>query len=215
MSTKQHVVITGTGRSGTTFLVELLTYLGLDTGFTPENLDSRRYELARAGLEYDLTMEECPYIVKKIRFCEHARQILSQNDIRIDHVFIPMRDLYSAAESRRFVQKSTLSEMSPIDRWALSEIKKELPGGLWHTTSSEAGEQERILLEQLYELLLALSDTMVPVTVMRYPRIVNDAAYLFHKLEPVLQGIPFERFDAAFAKTVRPDLVHSFSENDR
>ena len=30
---RRHLVITGVGRSGTTFLVELLTGLGLDTGF--------------------------------------------------------------------------------------------------------------------------------------------------------------------------------------
>ena len=39
-SPRKHVVITGTGRAGTTFLIEVLTILGLDTGFNIEELSS-------------------------------------------------------------------------------------------------------------------------------------------------------------------------------
>ena len=37
MTPRRHVVITGTGRAGTSFLVELLTHLGLETGFGVES----------------------------------------------------------------------------------------------------------------------------------------------------------------------------------
>lgn len=215
MSPRKHVVITGTGRSGTTFLVELLTHLGLDTGFTPENLDSRKYEIARAGLEHDIRWENSPYIVKKPRFNEYAQEVLNRGDIIIEHVFVPMRDLYSAAESRRFVEKSTLSQLSFVERMAVARSGEPLPGGLWRTTSVEPGEQEKVLLEQVYDLLYTLSDTSIPLTLMRFPRIVHDCRYVFGKLQPILVGIPYERFAEAFAKTARPELVHSFREADR
>lgn len=215
MATRRHVVIAGTGRTGTTFLVELLTYLGLDTGFTRESLESKKHKEARAGLEHDIRREGCPYIVKNPSFHEYATEVLQRDDIVIDHVLIPMRDLYAAAESRRFVEKNTLAQMSFAERLAVAESKEALPGGLWLTYSTEPGEQERILLWQFYDLLLALCDAAVPMTFMRYPRIVTDCPYLFEKLKPVLGDIKYEAFAAAFDKTARPGLVHNFSESDR
>jgi hypothetical protein len=215
MSPRRHVVIAGTGRAGTTFLVELLTHLGLDTGFNTQTIQSKKYKDARAGLEHDIRMEKCPYIVKNPRFHEYAAEVLRRDDVVIEHVFLPMRDLYSAAESRRLVEKSTLSQLSFSERLAVAESQHPLPGGLWLTTSTERGEQEGILLWQFYDLLLALCDAAVPVTFMRYPRIVKDCPYLFEKLNPILRDITYESFAAAFDKTVRPELVHSFNENDR
>ena len=54
-----HVLITGTGRTGTTFLVQLLTNLGLDTGYTRQNMTL--FEYARAGLEHNVTHKNAPY----------------------------------------------------------------------------------------------------------------------------------------------------------
>jgi hypothetical protein len=47
--TKHHIIISGTDRSGTTFLVQLLTALGLDTGFT--DLTSPVFANCDAGME--------------------------------------------------------------------------------------------------------------------------------------------------------------------
>lgn len=55
MFSRPHVVITGTGRTGTTFLVELLTHLELDTGFTAESVTQMKDQTGRAGLEHDIS----------------------------------------------------------------------------------------------------------------------------------------------------------------
>jgi hypothetical protein len=214
MSLRKHVVITGTGRSGTTFLVELLTHLGLDTGFSLERLQAKVHKGARAGLEYDLRRANCPYIVKAPAFCDYAEEVIRRGDIIIEHVFVPMRDLYSAAESRRFVETSTLSGSSFLERLHAAETRQELIGGLVGTTSTEPGKQEEILLRRIYALMLAISDTAVPVTVMRYPRIVTDCSYLFEKLKPILRDITYESFADVFSRTARPDLVHRFHQSD-
>lgn len=198
MPTRHHVVITGTGRAGTTFLVELLTHLGLDTGYRVEDLSSRKHRLSHAGLENDIRRGTCPHIVKSPWFCDHAGEVLSRKDIVIEHVFVPIRHLHAAAESRRHVARQDVAM-----------------GGLWHTTSSEPGVQEKVLLNQLYKLMLALSEHHVPVTLMRYPRIISDSSYLYGKLKPILTGVSLSSFTAAFRATARPELVHRFHEEDR
>jgi hypothetical protein len=204
---RRHVVISGTGRTGTTFLVLLLTHLGLDTGFKPGEAEARIDKVGRAGLEHDPRTEDAPYVVKTPWFCDFAHAVVDRADIVIEHVFIPVRDLHAAAESRRHVfETNALNARDP---------KKIVAGGLWHTHSSEPGRQEDVLLRQIYKLLLALSGTTIPVTLMRYPRLASDSAYLFEKLMPVLGGITYEAFEAAFQKTVRPDLVNSYNSEDR
>lgn len=46
---RRHVVITGTGRTGTTFLVALFTHLGLDTGLLPDEVEANTDAIAAQG----------------------------------------------------------------------------------------------------------------------------------------------------------------------
>jgi hypothetical protein len=215
MSVRNHIVITGTGRTGTTFLVELLTHLGLDTGFNADDIVVNKHKDARAGLEYDIRKEPCPFIVKNPWFCDYASEVIAREDIVINHIFIPIRDLHAAAESRRHVTQTGISNLPLAKRLKHMIRPKGIPGGLWHTQSSEPEKQETILLQHLYKLLLAVSSTTIPVTFMHYPRIVKDSSYLFKKLAPILPHVSFESFAETFHKTVRPDLVHTFNPNDR
>ena len=63
------VIITGTGRAGTTFLVRLLTELGLETGISRKNWHKKFYPACNAGLEHNLLDPETPYIVKNPALC--------------------------------------------------------------------------------------------------------------------------------------------------
>jgi len=208
---RRHVVISGTGRAGTSFLVELLTHLGLDTGYEPEVVESRKFKMARAGLEHDIRRPGSPYIVKSPNFCNYSEEVLKRDDIKIEHVFVPVRDLTAAAESRRFVTTQTVASM-PVHRRLWHHLfPRSVKGGV-HPRNVD--QQEQVLLGQVYNLALSLSGTTIPVTLMRYPKIVNDAYYLYQKLQPVLKDMPFAEFESTFARVVRKDLVHSFSPND-
>jgi hypothetical protein len=206
---RSHVVITGTGRAGTSFLVQLLTYLGLDTGFSPQRM--ALHSSSRAGLESDIRLEDSPYIVKSPWFSIHAEEVIqNRKDIIIDHVYIPIRDLHAAAESRRYVTKVTKAKLDPAESDKVDSSA--IPGGLWLTR--EESQQEVVLMNQLYKLVLALSDSTIPVTLLRYPRIVKDSGYLYAKLKPILKEITFAQFESVFNKTVIPSFIHSFNEND-
>lgn len=197
-----HVVITGTGRSGTTFLMELLTTLGLDTGFDPSNIN--KHLIARAGLEINLLdAVSPPFIVKDPSFTLYFRDVLARNDIAIDHVFIAVRDIEAAAESRRFV-----NEASNTEKYNDGEI----PGGLTGTT--DGSEQENILKNRIYNLVLQLSETDCNVTCLQYPLMIENSFYLYEKLAPILRGVKNDYFDTIFNAVVDKTLVHKFSKND-
>jgi len=211
MSCRKHVVITGTGRAGTTFLVELLTALGMDTGYEVDDLPTRKSTIARAGLEHDIRHDDSPYIVKSPFFCDYADEVLARPDIRVDRIFVPIRDLYAAAESRRQVEQSTMSAMSVLRRIRRRFKRKALPGGLWSVASGDADDQERVLLEKLYRLMLGVSGHLVPTTFLRYPLLVEDSTYLLEKLRPILTGMSHDQFRTAHQKIARRELVHDFA----
>ena len=189
-----------------------MTHLGLNTGFRVEELDTRKHKLSRAGLEFDIESENCPFIFKSPRFCDYAEEVISRNDIIIEHVIVPMRDLNAAAESRRHVVRTGVSELSFFNQLKHLVRPRIFRGGLWHT--SKPKDQEDVLSIQIYKLILALSNTSIPITFMRYPRIVKDRMYLYEKLKPAIGNMDYDLFCEAFDKSARPALVHSFNEND-
>lgn len=194
--TRHHLIISGTGRAGTTFLVQLLTELGLDTGFA--DITSGLYANAHAGMERDIRRPNAPYVIKSPLLCDHLAEAL-QDDVVIDHALVPVRDLYSAAQSRRDV----------TERSDPASYPNGVPGGLWHTDQSE--QQEAVLAWQLYKLIYTLCAHDIPVTLLLFPRLVTEADYLYRKLSPVLGAIEFGLFHQTFERVVRPELVHTFA----
>jgi len=104
------IIITGSGRAGTSFLVQLLTRLGEDTGFTPG--DEPYSEKLRAGCEqYSITnllngdanreiITAAPRVLKSPDWALVLKDLLRYGWIEVDHVLIPFRDCEEAARSR-------------------------------------------------------------------------------------------------------------------
>lgn len=194
---RRHIIISGTGRAGTTFLVQLLTELGLATGFSKgHGVDTN----SRAGMELDLRDPNSPYVVKSPWLCDYLDELLEGGDVVVEHAIIPVRDLYAAAQSRRHV--ATAAPDNPAG----------IPGGLWHTTNPQ--DQESILTEQLYKLIYALAKHDVPTSLLLFPRLVNDSEYLFRKLKFLLGDIEYNAFQKAFQAVRRPEFVHDFKNNN-
>ena len=204
---RKHVVITGTGRTGTTFLVQVLAELGFDTGAGSEDPWKRIDKNARAGIENNIRVSNAPYIIKSPAFSVYVHDVLEREDIEIEHIYIPMRDLAAAAESRRYVVREVLEGTSSVR-------PSQIPGGLVGTDDPK--KQEVYLLNVIYHLLFHVSKTQIPVTLLMYPRLVQDYEYLYKKLVPILQDkVHHDDFVNAFQKVVRPDWVHHFTDQDR
>lgn len=94
--TRRHLVIAGTGRAGTSFLVRLLGDAGLDVGDFPE--DAWRPEI-RAGLErrFDARQGRLPYVVKDPWLWTYLDDVDPE---AIHALVVPVRDLTQVAQSR-------------------------------------------------------------------------------------------------------------------
>jgi len=204
---RHHLVITGVGRSGSTFLVELLTRLGLDTGFEPETVRQHVEPRSRAGLERDIRDDDAPYVVKSPKFIECAAEVLRDDRVVVDRAILLVRELDRAAESRRRVDALAQRELSPWARLRHARTPLAVPGGIWGAPTRGREAQESALGARLATLLLELADSHVPLTLVRFPRMVRDPEYLYAKVGPLARDLPFRQFCAAFRDTARPDLV--------
>lgn len=197
--TVHHIIISGTGRSGTTFLVQLLTDLGFDTGFNSitENIDS----ISNAGMEKNLNDINAPYIVKSPWLCDSLEEIITKRNIAIDYAIIPIRSLFQAAESRRSVYKN-----APADK-----PKNMQNGGLWKTSIPE--QQESILLYQFYTIMHTLTKLNIPTLLLDFPRLATDSEYLYTKLQVVFSDLLLENFKTSFDRISNPLMIHDFKSN--
>ena len=218
MNREHKVIITGTGRAGTTFLVRLLTELGLDTGYTPAGARALVNAHSQAGLELDLgggirppTARDwlcrprhafrsrwggpprTPYVVKNPSLCDNLDEILAGGRVVIDHVYVPLRNLDEAALSRIRVGGANGSR----------------PGGLWKT--GDPSRQKVVLAEMFFQLMHTLARHDIPHTFLLFPRLVDDWTYTHHKLWHLVRDIEGETFRAAFARVADRRLVHRFA----
>ena len=184
------VVIAGTGRAGTTLLVQVLTDLGLDTGFKP---GIQANSEARAGLEKNILAANAPRIVKSPRLSTDLGPLLDRGEVAVEHLVIPVRDLDVAAASR-------------VRAASYGRSLNAQGGMLWGTKRPTA--QRQALAEVLAELLVTAARHDIPTTLLYFPRFASDPEYLHRKLcafEPDLALADVER---VLAERYRPDYVH-------
>jgi hypothetical protein len=186
---RPRILITGTGRAGTTLLLQLLGDLGLDTGFPPDApIDDR----VHAGLEAPLDDPDGPWIVKSPTAVRRLDDLLTRGVVALEHVIVPMRDLDVAAASR--VRNTQYG----------ADLAS--PGGLLGTRRATHQREALALLQ--YELVWTLTRHEIPFTTLEFPRFAGDAGYLHRHLGFLAPDVPVERWREAVAARVRPDLIH-------
>jgi len=183
------VLITGTGRAGTTLLVQVLTDLGMDTGFTSDALVD---EQARAGLEAPLDDPAGPRIVKSPTVIRRLGRLLASGTVELEHVIIPMRALDVAAASR-VRQTKYGADLRTF-------------GGLLGTRYATKQREALALLQ--YELVYVLATYDVPHTLLLFPRFASDWEYTHRKLGFLDPNVPATRWREVFEARVVPGLIH-------
>ncbi len=197
-STLAKVIITGPGRSGTTFLVQLLTRLGFDTGYTPH--DEHYNDKWRAGcekrIELDLgsTVEEwkaelavAPRILKSPEWALVLKGFVQAGILDVEYVFIPVRDLDVAAASR--IDAGLDWQVCETDDYAYKVM--------------DQASVHALALGRAIEACLICD---IPYTMPLFPRLVQDEQYCYDCLSKCFE-IDRDEFAEAFSGLARPEQV--------
>jgi hypothetical protein len=204
---RHHAVIAGTGRAGTTFLVQFFAACGIETGDVTE-LDER----ANAGLEIPLNSPNAPYLAKDpwlYTYCDS----LDLNELAIDVVILPLRDLHDAAASRLIQEKSRVIE-GMSDHFAFSNEYGVVSGGSVY--SLETLDLERQLAVGFYKVLHWAVANDLRVILADFPRLVDDRDYLLDSLWPWLGTLcTREVAEAAFDATADSSKVKAPVEGEQ
>jgi hypothetical protein len=182
------IIVAGTGRAGTTLLIDVFTQLGLDTGFRPGPVVDRE---ARAGLERGIFVENAPRIIKNPGLSTKLRSILDDGRIEIEHVIVPVRSLDVAVASRVRVS----------DYGRRHGVKGGMVGG------KTPRSQRTYLADVFYELVWTLVEYDVPHTFLAFPRFTTDPAYTYEKLAWLLTGVTEAQFREVLESRVDSKII--------
>ncbi len=205
----RHLLIAGTGRAGTSFLVQYLAALGLDTVVDRPD-GGRWFEAAQAGFEF-LPIGDAatwPYVIKSPWLADCIDAVLARTDIAIDAVIVPVRDLAEAAASRVITERRAVYERAPwqaqLDKtW---DSAGQTPGGIVY--SLHAIDQARILAVGFHHLVQRLVAADIPVVLLSFPRFIDDGNYLYARLRHLLPAdVAEERALAAHRTLADSDKV--------
>ena len=166
------ILISGTGRCGTTFLIKLFTFLGFNTGFNKNNYDNYIFTNCNSGMEKNYN--ETNYILKNPNFIEKIDDIIMDN-IKIKYMIIPIRDYIESAQSRLNHGNDN--------------------GGLWQATNIENQVEfyNKIMANYLYSMVKYDINTIF----LDFNMMISNSMYLYNKLKIILdeENISFEDFD--------------------
>lgn len=190
LSARSHLLIAGTGRAGTSFLVRYLSELGLDTTLSRRGGWKGGWnEDANAGLE-ELPVAadpaDLPYVIKSPWAYEMADEQLSNPALHLDAAILPMRDIVEAAASRTVLELRAMHEQAPwmADLSRNWETWCHTPGGTVYSLNPV--DQARLLAMGFHRLVERLAAADVPMLFLSFPRFIEDAGYLYSRLRSVL-----------------------------
>lgn len=168
----EKILITGTGRCGTTFLIKLFSFLGFDTGYNEENYNEYIYPNCNSGMERPY--ESNFYILKNPTFMADIKTILEDTTIKIKTIIVPIRDFEKSAESRN---KHTYDA-----------------GGLWNAVDKIS--QIKYYKDIFINFIYFTTKYDVNTIYLDFDKMINDKTYLFNKLINILneKNIDFEKF---------------------
>lgn len=186
------IIITGAGRSGTSFLTKVFTRLGYDTGMVP--YEESYSDEHRAGCELSINFketppEEVPAVIKSPQLAFVLKKLIS--DYPIGYVLIPMRDLYTSAESR-------------VDTGLLWEQ----PDEFVNPDIDDIGRQVIINACAIGFAIEACVVTGTPFKIMRFPDFALSEEYCWNCLSSIISGaVPRHTFKDVFRKTSNPKSI--------
>jgi hypothetical protein len=179
------ILITGTGRCGTTFLIKLFSFLGFHTGYNRQNFIGAISRNCNSGMERKYN--EPFAVLKNPLYILQMETIMQDPSVNVTCVIIPIRKFEDAAISR--VRKGRNA------------------GGLWNASDAESQIQHyyKIMSEYLY----VQTKYEIPSLFLDFDQMVSDPRYLFRKFQSLMEerDISYEQFADVYeeaSKSSRP-----------
>ena len=191
VSIKESILITGTGRCGTTFLVALFTLLGMDTGFTSETLKDNIHDKTKGGLEEQPGNYK---ITKNPSFIFMIESYILQHKQVPKMVIIPVRNFNESVESRykNTEEQGLLDEPKPVEITASKGA-----GGLWNADTKE--EQIQFYNKCMADYIQVMTLYGIPTKFIDFHHMTTNSRYLFESLKDVIDpDVTYERFDECY-----------------
>lgn len=177
---KDKIVITGTGRCGTTFLMLIYSYLKQGTGFG-DDAEINLYRNCNSGLEKHIKSAR---ITKQPELLRNLKKELNNDPTLkplIKDILVPVRDYVSCALSRA--------------RFGIGAN-----GGLTGKSKNKE-EQLRYDQESLCIFIKTVAEYDLPVTFIDFKRMVNEPKYLYEKIKHTFRNeVAFEEFLHSYIK---------------
>jgi hypothetical protein len=181
------IVITGTGRCGTSFLMHLFTALGFNTGYTLEECEQHLAQSGcNGGIEHSIGSErfEKADIVKNPEWF-YTPELL---DFDIDYIIIPFRKLFDVSRSR-------------------SRIGHNKYGGFWQGAIN-GEDQMRVDATAFYKFIEFTTHEDIKIIFLDFKKIVKYPYYLYTKLHDLVDGYEYYDFEQAFNQIADIEKVH-------
>lgn len=193
------IIISGTGRCGTTFLVRIFTYLGFDTGFSIEQIEGADHN-GGPGLEHHTSLYGQPQVIKSPSWA------FSLNKIRLDWEKSPIKCIIVAVRDPAEVA---------LSRFRRGEIAIQLGGAPWAehrhggpiNSPHDLSKEIRIAKLMLGNFWEAFNDNgfKIPMEFIEFKKFTKDPEYLYDKLQPLFEekGILLEDFKEGYSKATK------------
>jgi len=194
----EKTLIIGTGRCGSSCLLQFFNNTGINTKCNNEKINPR----CLGGFESGVDGFEKFNIVKNTCDKDFIKKIKNKN-INLKNVIIPIRNLSDAAESRRY-QTKIYGDINST----------RIPAGGVHLNATMSpGSMENKLSEFIYNNLLELSELNIQPILLDFPRFVEDKNYLWDKIRHILSDVKYGEFCEIFDNTFDISKVHTYSED--
>ncbi len=184
------VLVTGTGRCGTTFLMRLFTYLNLNTGIDPKDIQKYVFNKCNSGIELNGNdpKNESIRFIKSPTFSRHISNLVTEKKWKIDFVIVPIRKYEEAARSREHFKKNA--------------------GGLTWGATDYASQ-----LDEFYKSIsILIRETTlhdIKTIFLDFEKMTSNKEYVYEKLKPVLSNIDFTSFCKAYEKADSDSKIKS------
>ena len=217
------ILITGTGRCGTTFLIQLFSHAGLDTGMFDKHDGlwySRFYqrvtkmdEVTGEVHRVERNFEPGEHLVysPEIRAGLETHVCLADDPAEVERLPRWIKNPRLAVTAGKLIDAGVLKldhVFLPVR--ALDDVadsKKQLYKS--KTETWYVGEHEKLKQRSAAQLGQAVTDLVsrnIPLTLLQFPRIVTDPDYLFEQTAPIAR-YRWSVFKTAFDRTANADYL--------